>query len=56
VAALVHDPAMQGRVHMAFRFAFLGAAVLCLVSAWTASRVPTLHFSEESGRTRAVVE
>jgi hypothetical protein len=31
VAAL-QEPAMQGRVHMAFRFAFLGAAALCLLA------------------------
>jgi EmrB/QacA subfamily drug resistance transporter len=55
VAAL-QDPGMQARVHMAFRFAFLGAAGLCLLAAWTASRVPSLRFTEELGRTEAAVE
>ena len=47
---------MQARVRMAFRFAFLGAAGLCLLAAWTASRVPSLRFTEELGRAEAVVE
>ena len=55
VAAL-QEPQMQGRVQMAFRFAFLGAAALCLLAAWTASRVPALRFGEELGRAEAVVE
>jgi len=55
VAAL-HDPHMLGRVHAAFRIAFVGAAVLCLCAAWTASRLPTLRFDEEASRAGAVGE
>jgi hypothetical protein len=46
VAAL-QDPQVIGRVETAFRVAFLGAAVLCALAAWTASRVPSLRFDKE---------
>ena len=46
VAAL-QDPQVIGRVETAFRIAFLGAAVLCGLAAWTASRVPSLRFDKE---------
>ncbi|MEP7058241.1 MAG: MFS transporter [Caldimonas sp.] len=54
--AALQDPQMLGRVESAFRFAFLGAAALCVLAAWTASRVPALHFGEELGAVDAVGE
>ena len=45
--AALQNPQMPGRVETAFRFAFLGAAALCVLAAWTASRVPPLRFNEE---------
>ena len=47
---------MQGQVHAAFRFAFLFAAGLCVLAAWTASKVPTLRFGDEFGAMSAVGE
>ncbi len=44
------QPAAQAvdvRIGHAFRFAFVGAAVLCLLGAWAASRVPALRFDAE---------
>jgi len=35
------------RIAHAFRFAFMGAALLCVLAAWTASRVPALRFDAE---------
>jgi MFS family permease len=55
-AAALHDPHMLGRVQATFRLAFVGAALLCLCAAWTASRLPTLRFDEESGRAGAIGE
>jgi len=55
VAAL-HDPQMLDRVQTAFRIAFVGAALLCLGAAWTASRVPALHFGEEPKPAAAIGE
>ena len=55
VAAL-HDPQMLDRVQTAFRMAFVGAALLCLGAAGTASRVPALHFGEEPKPAAAIGE
>ncbi|MEO7337579.1 MAG: MFS transporter [Caldimonas sp.] len=52
--AALQDPKMLERVQAAFRFAFLGAAALCLLAAWTASRVPSLRFDEELRGANAV--
>ncbi|HZW72784.1 MAG TPA: MFS transporter, partial [Caldimonas sp.] len=42
----VHEAA-DPRIAHAFRFAFMGAALLCVLAAWTASRVPALRFDAE---------
>jgi EmrB/QacA subfamily drug resistance transporter len=54
--AALQDPQVQGRVRTAFRFAFFGAAVLCALAAWTASRVPSLRFTEELRSVETVSE
>jgi len=52
----VHGAAAEARVHHAFEVAFLAAAVLCLLAAWAASRVPTLRFDGEQTVTAPAVE
>ena len=39
--------AADPRIAHAFRFAFVAAALLCLLGAWLASRVPALRFDAE---------
>jgi EmrB/QacA subfamily drug resistance transporter len=48
-AAPLHPaaPAADLRIAHAYRFAFVGAALLCLLGAWAASRVPALRFDAE---------
>ncbi len=43
----LQSPAMQQPVRSAFQVAFVGAAVLCVLAAWAASRVPVLRFDDE---------
>ena len=52
----LQDPQVVGRLETAFRVAFLGAALLCVLAAWTASRVPSLRFDEELRHVDAVGE
>jgi hypothetical protein len=44
------------RVAHAFRFAFVGSAMLCLLGAWAASRAPTLRFDREEAVTPPSVD
>jgi len=44
------------RIGHAFRFAFAGAALLSLLGAWAASRVPALRFDAEHPVTPPSVE
>jgi predicted MFS family arabinose efflux permease len=46
-ARALQDPQVTSRLEPAFRLAFLGAALLCVLAAWTASRVPSLRFDDE---------
>jgi EmrB/QacA subfamily drug resistance transporter len=46
-ARALQDPQVTSRLETAFRLAFLGAALLCVLAAWTASRVPSLRFDDE---------
>jgi predicted MFS family arabinose efflux permease len=50
----LQDPQVVARLETAFRVAFLGAALLCVLAAWTASRVPSLRFDEELRHVDAV--
>jgi len=52
----VAHAAAEPRVAHAFRLAFVAAAVLCLLGAWAASRVPTLRFDREQAVTAPPVE
>ena len=52
----LQDPHMQDQVHTAFRFAFFGAAVLCALAAWAASKVPPLRFTQELDGMNTVAE
>jgi EmrB/QacA subfamily drug resistance transporter len=54
--AALQGQQMQGQVHAAFRFAFFFAAGLCLLAAWSASKVPALRFGDEVGAMGAVGE
>ena len=47
---------MLDRVQTAFRIAFVGAALLWLGAAGTASRVPALRFGEEPEPAAAIGE
>ena len=47
---------MQAQVHSAFEFAFFGARLLCVLAAWTASRIPSLSFTAELDTLEAVGE
>jgi MFS family permease len=48
--------AADERIAHAFRFAFAGAAMLCMLGAWAASRVPALRFDAEHPVTQPPVE
>jgi EmrB/QacA subfamily drug resistance transporter len=47
---------VQEQMHAAFRYAFVGAAGLCVLAAWAASKIPRLDFAEELGTLDAVGE
>jgi EmrB/QacA subfamily drug resistance transporter len=48
---LVADPSLLGQFSGAFHHAFIAAAVLCVLAAWAASRLPDLRFdAEQSGK------
>jgi hypothetical protein len=48
--------AAEPRVAHAFRIAFVAAALLCLLGAWAASRVPALRFDGEQAVTPPSVD
>jgi MFS family permease len=48
--------AAEARVAHAFRIAFVAAALLCLLGAWAASRVPELRFDREQAVTPPSVD
>lgn len=52
----LQNPDMQAQVHAAFKAAFFGAAALCVLAAWAASRVPTLRFTDDISEVETVTE
>ena len=47
---------VQTQVRSAFQVAFFAAAAICVLAAWTASRIPALDFTDEVGEDTPSVE